>query len=167
MRADLRLNFKTTIRFEIASCREGKKHQLSKSEIFSQIHFSADFEEYNLVTKCEADLRFNLVRAREFAESIAMFDGGPREVCMCMCICMCLCSCVCRVFMRIHNNMTGSIAMFDGGPFVVCMYMCICICTCICICFYAHICAHVCTRIHSNTTMCIYTCVYAHICAHI
>lgn len=29
--------------------------------------------------KCEADLRFNLVRAREFAESIAMFDGGPRE----------------------------------------------------------------------------------------
>ena len=32
-----------------------------------------------IARKAEADLRCNLVRAREFAESIAMFDGGDRE----------------------------------------------------------------------------------------
>uniref|UniRef100_A0A0C3TZ50 ABC transporter domain-containing protein n=1 Tax=Guillardia theta (strain CCMP2712) TaxID=905079 RepID=A0A0C3TZ50_GUITC len=30
--------------------------------------------------KCEADLRFNLVRVRENAESIAMYNGGGREL---------------------------------------------------------------------------------------
>ena len=35
--------------------------------------------EYLIARKAEADLRCNLVRAREFAESIAMFDGGDRE----------------------------------------------------------------------------------------
>ena len=34
-----------------------------------------------IALKCEADLRFALVRVRENAESIAMFSGGPRELC--------------------------------------------------------------------------------------
>jgi ABC-type uncharacterized transport system fused permease/ATPase subunit len=105
--------------------------------------------------KKEADLRYNLVRARENAESIAFFNGEKRERgeatkrfesvytnarrlldfernlgfftrwCVCVCVCVQECVCVCV-------------------RFCVCVYVFVCeqeyVCVCLCVGVYVCVC---------------------------